>query len=221
MPYNLGYIQRVSVRSPIPLFELLFDSVRNAVEARGNFVARGVIAGNLQQRWYGASRNCNVGDDGRAFLCHSPQCSLCRIVKFSFEMTHSTKKPGWGRLGSGIYTSSTSSKFVGHSLIATIVLIPLVCRPNDYGMNLVPSPWKVVLLSCVVVGRSKKLATDQPTLTQPPTEFDSVRSKSSSSEIFGDCCVGHWPAQPHRFSELGRTHRLYQRRCASGLPRDI
>ena len=99
---------------------------------------------------------------------------------------------------------------------------PIICRSNDYSTNLVSSPWKAVLLSYVVVGKCKKFTTDQPTLTQPPAGFDSVWSKLLSSvEIFCDCFVGHWPAQLRRFSELRRTHHLYQRRCASGLPCNV
>jgi len=40
----------------------------------------------------------------------------------------------------------------------------------------------------------------------------------SPFEVFCDCSPGHWRTQLHGFSELRRTHRLYQRRCASGLP---
>jgi len=198
------------------------DSTRNTVEAQGNFTARGLTAGNQMRRWHGTNKNCNIGDNGRTSLCYSPQCSLCCIMKSSFDMAHSKKKTGWGRFGNGIYTSSTSSKFVGSSLIITIVLIPIICRSNDYSTNLASSLWKAVLLSYVVVGKCKKFTTDQPTLTQPPAGFDSVWSKSLFSfEIFCDCSVGHWPTQLHRPLELRRTHRLYQRRCASGLPCDV
>ena len=53
---------------------------------------------------------------------------------------------------------------------------PVVSSSNDYIKNLVHSPWKAILLSYVVVGNPKKFATGQPTLTQPPVGFDSVRS---------------------------------------------
>ena len=53
---------------------------------------------------------------------------------------------------------------------------PVVSSSNDYIRNLVQSPWKAILLCYVVVGNPKKLATYQPTLTQPPVGFDSVRS---------------------------------------------
>ena len=54
-------------------------------------------------------------------------------------------------------------------------LDPFFCRSNDYSTNLAYSPWKALLLSYVVVGNGKKFMTDQPTLTQAPAGFDSVR----------------------------------------------
>ena len=53
---------------------------------------------------------------------------------------------------------------------------PVVSRSNDYSTNLVYSPWKAILLAYVAVGNPKKFTTDQPTLTQAPVGFDSVRS---------------------------------------------
>ena len=157
------------------------------MEARGNFIARGLASGNQVRRWHGTNRKCKIGENGGSSLCSSPQCSLCCIIKTSFDIGLSKKKTGWGRFGNGIYTSSSSSKFVGCSLTVTVTLIPVICRSNDYSTNLVSSPLKAVLLSYVVAGKCKKFTTDQPTLTQPPAGFDSVRSKSSSSfEIFCD-----------------------------------
>jgi hypothetical protein len=208
-PDNHGQIRRVSV-SIESVIRAGVDSARNAVEAQGNFAARGFTLGNQRRRWHGTNRECNIGDNGRTSLCYSLQCSLCSIIRSSFDMAYSKKKTGWGRFGDGIYTSSTSSKFVGYSLVITNFLIPVVCRSNDYSTNLTSSPWKAVLLSYVVVGKCQKFTTDQPSLTQPPAGFDSVRSRLLSSfEIFCDYSVGHWPAQFHRFSELRRTHRLY------------
>jgi len=103
--------------------QAVVDSVRNAVEARGRFAAYGVNPGNQLLRWHGTNRNCNVGDNYCTSLCRSPRCSLCCIIKTSFDIAHSKKKTGWGRFGNGIYTSSTSSKFVGYSPIVTMVLI--------------------------------------------------------------------------------------------------
>ena len=194
---------RIGKRDIESIIRAAIDSVRNAVEAQGNFTAGGLTSGNLVRRWHGTNRNCNIGDNGQTSLCSSLECALCGIIKTSFDIGRSKKKTGWGRFGNGIYTSSTSSKFVGYSLTITIVLISIICRSNDYSTNLVSSPWKAVLLSYVVVGKCKKFTADQPTLTQPPAGFDSVRSKSLSSvETFCDCSVGHWRAQVWKFCEL-------------------
>jgi len=62
-----------------------------------------------------------------------------------------------------------------YSLAVTIsVLILVFSRSNDYSDNLVPSPWKAILLTYVVVGKVKKFTTNQPMLTQAPVGFDSV-----------------------------------------------
>jgi len=133
-----------------------YDAYRDEAEVRGRFVAAGLAPGNERRRWHGTNRNCTVGDNGRTALCQSPQCSLCSIIRTSFDISLSKKKTGWGRFGNGIYTSATSSK------------------SNDYSKNLVPSPWKAMLLSHVVAGRTKKYKLDRPVLTSAPSGYDSV-----------------------------------------------
>ena len=54
---------------------------------------------------------CTLGDKGCATFCSDAQCSLCCIIKTSFDVAHCGKNAG-KRYGVGIYTSSTSSKFV-------------------------------------------------------------------------------------------------------------
>lgn len=156
------------------------DPVRDMVEDRGRFTTQGLSPGNQRLLWHGTNRNCNIGDGGRTSLCYSSECSLCCIIRTSFDVTHSKKKTGWGRFGNGIYTSATSSKFVWYAPIITAVLILVVSRSNDYSKNLMYSPWKAVLLTYVVVGNAKKFTRDQPTLTQAPWGFDSVRSMSTA-----------------------------------------
>jgi len=90
------------------------------------------------------------------------------------------KSTGWGVLEMGStprppLQSSSRSRRSSRS-----VLILIVSSSNNYIKNLVPSPWKAILLSCVVVGKTKKFTTSQPALTGPPAGFDSVRSASSS-----------------------------------------
>jgi hypothetical protein len=74
-----------------------YAAYRNAVEARGQFVASGRSPGNENRRWHGTTRECTLGDKGQAQFCSSPTCSLCSIVKSSFDLSLFGKKTGWGR----------------------------------------------------------------------------------------------------------------------------
>ena len=110
-----GRIPTILVRQapsiPTPLqFADLFGH-RDGVETRGNFAARGRSRGNENRRWHGTRRNCNIGDRGFTKFCTDPACSLCCILQSSFDLKYFKGATGWGRFGSGIYLSSTSSKF--------------------------------------------------------------------------------------------------------------
>ncbi|KAG2036256.1 ADP-ribosylation [Suillus americanus] len=133
-----------------------YDAYRAAVESRGNFVAAGRSAGNENRRWHGTTRECNLGDNGNCTLCSSQTCSLCCILRTSYNLNLFGKKTGWGRFGHGIYTSSTSSK------------------SNDYSTNVNSSRLKAILLNKVVVGKGYKMTQDNTSLTAPPTGYDSV-----------------------------------------------
>jgi predicted PolB exonuclease-like 3'-5' exonuclease len=71
------------------------------------------------------------------------------------------------RFGSGVYTSSTSSK------------------SNDYSRNVAHSQQKAMLLNKVVVGKGYKMTQDNTKLTAPPPGYDSV----CLHDVFG-CLVG-------------------------------
>ncbi|KAG2111963.1 ADP-ribosylation [Suillus discolor] len=139
-----------------------YEAYRAAVESRGNFVAAGRSAGNENRRWHGTTRECNLGDNGNCTLCPSQTCSLCCILKTSYNLNLFGKKTGWGRFGHGIYTSSTSSK------------------SNDYSTNVNPSMLKAILLNKVVVGKGHKMTQDNTSLTAPPTGYDSVLAEVAS-----------------------------------------
>jgi hypothetical protein len=68
-----------------------------AVESRGQFVPAGRSAGNENRRWHGTRRECNLGDPGNSQFCSSTTCSLCCIVRTSFDLSLFGKKTGWGR----------------------------------------------------------------------------------------------------------------------------
>ena len=104
-------------------------------------------------------------------------CSLCSIIKTSFDLKFFKGATGWGRFGHGIYTSSTSSKFVSvpWNRLSFHTYLNLPHRSNDYSYNeSITSDLKALLLNKVVVGKGKKLIQDDTTLTQPPPGFDSV-----------------------------------------------
>lgn len=139
-----------------------YQQYLDAVETRGNFVAMGKSRGNENRRWHGTRRKCLLGDTGNTSFCNDMGCSLCCIIKSSFDLKYCKSATGWGRFGVGIYTSSTSSK------------------SNDYSSNLgITSTWKALLLNKVVVGNGKKLVNDNTSLTEPPAGFDSVLAEVS------------------------------------------
>ena len=140
----------------------------------------GKTPGNENRRWHGTRRKCNIGDRGVTTLCTNPRCSLCSIIESSFDVGFYRGATGWGRFGTGIYTSSTSSKFApvpsnGLSLNMHLTLRFFPDRSNDYSINDgVVSDWKALLLNKVVVGNGVKLTHDNTKLTRPPPGYDSV-----------------------------------------------
>ncbi|KAJ7614082.1 hypothetical protein FB45DRAFT_981735 [Roridomyces roridus] len=120
--------------------------------------------GNENRRWHGTKRECNLGDKGQTQFCGSAKCSLCCIVKSSFDISLWGTKTGWGRFGKGIYTSSTSSK------------------SNDYSHNECSSSLKAILLNKVIVGRGVSL-------TSPPAGYDSVLAEKGGSLNYDELVV--------------------------------
>ncbi|KAJ3561712.1 hypothetical protein NP233_g10027 [Leucocoprinus birnbaumii] len=148
-----------------------YNTYKGTVEARGQFVGQGRSAGNENRRWHGTRRECHLGDKGHTQLCSSQTCSLCCIVKTSYDLNLFGKKTGWGRFGRGIYTSSTSSK------------------SNDYSQNDCKSNLKAMLLNKVIVGKGYKLTHDLTSLTSPPSGFDSVLAEKGGSLNYDELVV--------------------------------
>jgi len=148
-----------------------YNAYRDSVEARGHFTGVNRPPGNENRRWHGTRRKCTLGDNGCTTFCSDPQCSLCCIIKTSFDLAHFGKKTSWGRFGAGIYTSSTSSK------------------SNDYTSTDSTSPWKAMLLNKVVVGKGYKILHDNPTMTAPPAGFDSVLAEVGGSLNYDELIV--------------------------------
>jgi len=140
-----------------------YEAYRTSVEAQGQFVAINKTAGNENRRWHGTRRECLVGDAGQTSLCATTSCSLCNILRTSYDLSLFGKKTGWGRFGSGIYTSATSSK------------------SDDYITTRASSQWKAMLLNKVVVGNGYKLTQDNSSLTAPPQGYHSVLGETGGS----------------------------------------
>ncbi|KAF6755456.1 hypothetical protein DFP72DRAFT_811701 [Ephemerocybe angulata] len=148
-----------------------YEAYRTAVEAKGQFVAQGRSAGNENRRWHGTRRTCNLGDKGHTQFCGTTTCSLCSIIRNSFDITLWGKKTGWGRFGKGIYTSSTSSK------------------SNDYSHNDCKSNLKAILLNKVIVGKGCKMLQDNTSLTSAPAGFDSVLAEKGGSLNYDELVI--------------------------------
>ncbi|KAK7682519.1 hypothetical protein QCA50_014319 [Cerrena zonata] len=141
-----------------------YEAYRDAVEARGQFSKHaGFSIGNEKRRWHGTTRDCHIGDVGQTKFCRSAKCSLCCIMKTSYDLGLCYKKTGWGRFGCGIYTSSTSSK------------------SDDYSSNTDSrASTKAIILNKIVVGKGYKMTEDDTKLTAPPAGFDSVLAEIGS-----------------------------------------
>ncbi|KDR68592.1 hypothetical protein GALMADRAFT_146244 [Galerina marginata CBS 339.88] len=148
-----------------------YNAYRAAVETRGQFVSSGRSEGNENRRWHGTRRVCNLGDKGQTQFCTTTNCSLCCIIRTSYDISLWGKKTGWGRFGKGIYTSSTSSK------------------SNDYSHNDCKSSLKAILLNKVIVGKGCKLLQDNTSLTAPPSGFDSVLAEKGGSLNYDELVV--------------------------------
>ena len=165
----------------------------------------GKARGNENRRWHGTKRRCNLGDPGIRTFCAQEGCSLCCIVKASFDLGFFKAATGWGRFGHGIYTSSTSSKFVspqpnGRFSHASDIGV-VTSRANDYSKNLgITSEWKALLLNKVVVGHGKKLTRGNKSLAGPPPGYDSVSIATEGSSERTDQESDSWGSR--RESEL-------------------
>ncbi|GJE95767.1 hypothetical protein PsYK624_119540 [Phanerochaete sordida] len=86
-----------------------FESYKAQIERR-----TGYSDANCIRSWHGTVRGCRVGDrdDGTA-LCPPSRCSLCSIIEDSYGASSESsgeRRHAWGRFGTGIYTTCTSSK---------------------------------------------------------------------------------------------------------------
>ncbi|EIM80823.1 ADP-ribosylation [Stereum hirsutum FP-91666 SS1] len=160
----------VSTKVNLQIYRQYLDEV----ESRGQFKAKGKTPGNENRRWHGTLRACNLGDDpSYTALCYGANCSVCGIIKSSYDIQAYMKGTGWGRFGKGIYTSATSSKSDAYARRA----------------GSTPSPYKAMFLNKVVVGNGYKVKHDMPSFTAPPAGYDSVLAEVGGSLNYDELVV--------------------------------
>lgn len=117
----------------------------------------GIQGANTRRRFHGTVRRCRLGDsDDLTAFCGEDACSLCSILKSSFERARAGERTNFGRFGAGIYTSATSSK------------------ANDYVHEHSVTPYRTMLLNEVIMGKAIKLTQEDQSLTEAPQGYDSV-----------------------------------------------
>lgn len=146
--------QRIFVIVSTEENDTIYKAYKEGVESQRRFLAQGMTEGNEQYRWYGATRECNVGDPDQGHLCTSASCATCYIIRHSYDVDKFA--PCWGRFGKGISSSATSSK------------------SHDYSTNLSHSPWTALFLNSVVIGNPYNTYEFIPGITHPPDGYDSI-----------------------------------------------
>ncbi|KAL4249305.1 hypothetical protein ABKN59_007006 [Abortiporus biennis] len=108
--------------------------------------------------FHGTNRACLLGENTKnTMLCKLSGCSLCTIIRQSFDVSKCGNKHQFSRFGTGIYTSSCSSK------------------ADDYTRNLNGhAKLRVLLLNRVALGKTYKLRRNATDLKQPPSGYNSV-----------------------------------------------
>lgn len=79
--------------------------------------------GNECFRYHGTERGCRLGDDGHTTLCNSSSCSVCSILKTSFQVKLARSS---GAFGAGVYTSAASNKSANYTTSGIMFLNKVV-----------------------------------------------------------------------------------------------
>lgn len=153
--------------TPVPVIEKIYAVVapenrhnayrayRNRIELKRKYIPKGSKPGNEQWRWHGTFCGCSITTyTSTGSICSERSCSLCGIIRNSYDISWSGQK--WGRYGRGIYTTCTSSKAA------------------DYARTPPTNPLKALILNDVVIGKGAEIAGDMPNMTEPPSGYDSV-----------------------------------------------
>jgi len=120
-------------------------------------VGGGVMTSGLF--FHGTNRACTLGDTKiKDELCTKNKCSLCAIIRDSFDVEKTGSKHKFSRFGAGIYTSACSSK------------------ADDYFQDVSPSKVqsRALLVNTVVYGNAKKLLHTDTSVHSRKSGFHSV-----------------------------------------------
>ncbi|KAF5367731.1 hypothetical protein D9758_009882 [Tetrapyrgos nigripes] len=113
---------------------------------------------NEQLLFHGTSQLCPLGKNPSAppDVCSLRSCSLCSIIKNSFEIRRCGTRHNFRRFGNGIYVTSCSSK------------------ADDYFSSPLRSNFRVLLVNRVIVGKPLKRKYNATSLNELPSGYNSV-----------------------------------------------
>ncbi|KIK57330.1 hypothetical protein GYMLUDRAFT_203749 [Collybiopsis luxurians FD-317 M1] len=128
-----------------------------------NLLSRYKKGANEQLCFHGTRRLCALGEDSsKVYLCDFPGCSICGIIRNSFDVGKCGDAHSFKRFGNGIYTTSCASKADDYSSIG---------RSNCQHLN---RNSRILLLNRVVVGKPHHRRQNGTHMSQPPPGFHSV-----------------------------------------------
>ncbi|KAF7341455.1 PARP catalytic domain-containing protein [Mycena venus] len=112
---------------------------------------------NEQLLFHGTAQSCLLGDEKRGTqLCKIAGCLLCSVIRNSFDVSKCGKRHKFCRFGTGIYTTTSSSK------------------ADDYFKGVPESPFRIVLVNRVVVGNPLTQQSNAEEITELPFGYHSV-----------------------------------------------
>jgi len=108
--------------------------------------------------FHGTKRACLLGENiNNLRLCALKKCSVCSIIRSSFDIEKCGSKHKFTRFGKGIYMTSCSSK------------------ADDYSSNgSADASFRVLLVGRMVVGKALKRRTNATDLTELPCGYHSL-----------------------------------------------
>ncbi|KAI6125097.1 ADP-ribosylation [Pisolithus croceorrhizus] len=116
------------------------------------------MRGNEQLLFHGTDRACLLGETrNNVVLCSLPKCSMCSILRTSFDVKRCGSKNAFKRFGHGIYTTSCSSK--ADDYVSNV--------SNEAGL-------RAMLVNRVVVGKPYKRYRNAVDLLGPPVGYHSI-----------------------------------------------